>query len=219
MSDVKLVETEKGLTLCGDGMEVRGDFSKMLPRIQSGKVQGEMLVKAAKIKNATGLLTAVDATAGLGEDSILLAAAGFRVYMCEKDETIALLLEDALKRAKKDPKLSAIVGRMILIKGDSKEFLLNMEEKPDVVYLDPMFPERQKSALVKKKFQLLHNLEAPCTDGDELLNAAIASGPRKIVIKRPLKGEPLAGIKPDYTYEGKAIRYDCLTFARTESEK
>ena len=52
MSDVKLVETEKGLTLCGDGMEVRGDFSKMLPRIQSGKVQGEMLVKAAKIKNA-----------------------------------------------------------------------------------------------------------------------------------------------------------------------
>ena len=42
---------------------------------------------------------AVDATAGLGEDSLLLAAAGFEVTLCEADPVIAVLLEDALTRA------------------------------------------------------------------------------------------------------------------------
>lgn len=40
--------------------------------------------------------------------------------------------------------------------------------------------------------------------------AAIAASPRKIVIKRPLKGPYLADIKPDYSLVGKAIRYDCF---------
>ena len=40
--------------------------------------------------------------------------------------------------------------------------------------------------------------------------AAVSAGPRKIVIKRPLKGPFLAGRKPDYSITGKTIRYDCL---------
>ena len=71
-----------------------------------------------------------------------------------------------------------------------------------------------KSALVKKKFQLLHHLERPCEDEESLLQAAILARPRKIVIKRPLKGSFLAGRKPDYSLKGKAIRYDVLVFAR-----
>jgi 16S rRNA (guanine1516-N2)-methyltransferase len=63
---------------------------------------------------------------------------------------------------------------------------------------------------VKKKFQVLHQLEQPCTDETELLDAAVSAGPRKIVIKRPLKGPYLAGRKPDYSLKGKAIRYDCI---------
>ena len=61
-----------------------------------------------------------------------------------------------------------------------------------------------------KKFQLLHHLEAPCTDEEGLLRAAIACGPRKVVIKRPAKGPYLAGIKPSYSIDGKAVRYDCI---------
>ena len=73
-----------------------------------------------------------------------------------------------------------------------------------------MFPGRQKSGLVKKKAQLLQKLEKPCEDEEGLLQAAVSAGPRKIVIKRPLKGPFLAGRKPDYSITGKTIRYDCL---------
>ena len=84
----------------------------------------------------------------------------------------------------------------------------------DVIYLDPMFPERRKSAAVKKKFQLLHELERPCENEEELLKAAIDAHPSKIVIKRPVKGPYLAGIKPSHQFTGKAARYDCLVNLR-----
>ena len=102
---------------------------------------------------------------------------------------------------------------MVLHEGDSIAAMKNLNDIPDVILLDPMFPEKQKSALVKKKFQLLHHLESPCEDEEQLLQAAIDVHPRKIVIKRPLKGTFLAGRKPDYSLKGKTIRYDCLVFA------
>ena len=80
---------------------------------------------------------------------------------------------------------------------------------PDVVLLDPMFPERRKSAAVKKKLQLIQRLEQPCDDERGLMDAARTAGPRRIVVKRPAKGPWLAGEKPSYTVAGKAIRYDC----------
>ena len=148
------------------------------------------------------------------EDALLLAAAGFHVQLFEHDPVIAALLADGLARAAADPQLSPIVARMRLTSGDSVQALTARASmdvaKPDVVYLDPMFPARQKSAAVKKKFQLLHHLEAPCTDEEGLLRAAIACGPRKVVIKRPAKGPYLAGIKPSYSIDGKAVRYDCI---------
>ena len=88
------------------------------------------------------------------------------------------------------------------------------DESVDVVYLDPMFPGRTKSAAVKKKFQLLHRLEMPCQDEKSLLDAALGARPRKIVIKRPIKGPYLAGVKPSYELCGKAVRYDCIVIVR-----
>ena len=153
---------------------------------------------------------AIDATAGLGEDSLLLAAAGFRVHLFEYNPVIAALLLDAMERAQEVPELREPVSRMELHLGDSIEAMNRAEDSiggiPDLVLLDPMFPERQKSALVKKKFQLIHRLESSC--------AAIAAGPRKILIKRPLKGPWLAGRKPGYSISGKAVRYDCILLPR-----
>lgn len=205
---LSLIRTEAGLTLAGDELEVRGDFGKMIPRIK--KLQHETLVKAVKIKGIERSLSVIDATAGLGEDSIILAASGCNVRMYEYNPVIADLLEDALARAMEDPELSGIASRMTLVKGDSIESLKNLDEAPDVVLLDPMFPARQKSALVKKKFQLLQQLEVPCNDEKELLDAALAAKPFKVVIKRPAKGPYLAGVKPSYSIQGKAIRYDCI---------
>lgn len=207
---VFLLLDEKGLALTDGSMEYRGDFTSMLSRIKQGRLQGELLVKAAKIRRTDSKLIAVDATAGLGEDSLLLAASGFQVLLCESDPIIAALLRDSMERASQVPELSESISGMTLHECDSVDFLNNLEFTPDLVYLDPMFPERKKSGLIKKKFQLLHVLEAPCENGEELVRAAVAASPQKIVIKRPLKAESLAGIKPGYSIKGKSIRYDCI---------
>lgn len=212
---VELRETDAGLALVGDNMELRCDFEEMLPRIKPGRLQQELLVKAAKIKGAQSP-TAIDCTAGLGQDSFLLAAAGFTVRMFERDETIAALLEDGLTRASNNPMISSVAKRISLDHSDSLQYLESLaqssEQAPDVIYLDPMFPARQKSAAVKKKFQLLHVLEKPCDEAEEdaLIRAAFAAGSRKVVIKRPVRGGHLAGIKPSYSITGKAVRYDVL---------
>ena len=115
-----------------------------------------------------------------------------------------------MRRAAGVPELAEIVGRMRLFQEDSLSALPKLPSPPDVILLDPMFPERQKSALVKKKFQLLQRLELPCADEDELMKAAMAAHPRKVIIKRPLKGPYLTGRKPSYSLKGKSIRYDCV---------
>ena len=198
-----------GLALVGSGMVLRGDLTRMLPRLRPDRLGRELLVRAARMRGVEAP-TAVDATAGLGEDSLLLAAAGFRVTMFEKDPVIAALLRDSLERAAAVPELAGVVARMELVEGDSVEGLRSLRFSPDVVFLDPMFPGRTKSAAVKKKFQLLHRLERPCENEAELLEAALAAGPHKVVIKRPPKGPWLAGVKPSHSIAGKAVRYDVI---------
>ncbi len=219
--------TEAGLSLEGGGLKLLPDFSRMRSRVLRGKLQHEFLAKVSRIKNMGGQdrpLYAIDATAGLGDDSFILAAAGYHVLMFERDPVIAALLEDSLQRAAGDPELAQIAGRMQVVQGDSIEALRVLAEKrkaremPDLIYLDPMFPERRKSGLIGKKLQLLQKLERPCMEEGELLAAAFEVHPRRIVIKRPLKGPYLDGRKPHYSLEGKAIRYDCFTFAPDTGE-
>lgn len=200
----------EGVALHSDGQVLKGDFTRMLPRLKAGKLNGELLVRAARIKGSTGPLTAIDATAGLGEDSLLLAAAGFQVKLYERNPVVYELLHDAVRRAAEVPELAEIVARMQVIPGDSVQGMEQTETPPDVILLDPMFPARQKSALVKKKLQTIQKLELPCLDEEALIFAAMGAKPKKLIIKRPPKGPWLAGIKPDHSIEGKAVRYDCF---------
>lgn len=207
-----LLRTEAGLTLTDGRLSLMADFSPMERRVRQGTIGTELLVRAARLKTPPKdrAPTLLDATAGLGEDAFLLAAAGFVVSMYERNGQIAALLSDALDRAADIPCLLGTVSRMTLTSGDSIAAMKSLQTPPDVIYLDPMFPERKKSALVKKKFQLLQQLEMPCQDGEELLRAAIAAKPHKIVVKRPAKGPYLAGIRADYSLSGTSVRYDCL---------
>ena len=211
-----LQRSSEGLILTDGKLSLMADFVPLLPRLKQGVLGTELLVRAARLKKMQdgGKRPAlIDATAGLGEDSILLAAAGFSVKMYEQNPIIAALLEDALERGAAVPELAETVAHMALVKADSIQAMQHLEEPPDVIYLDPMFPERKKSARIKKKFQLLQQLELPCADEEELLRAAIAAHPHKIVIKRPAKGPYLAGIRANYSISGSSIRYDCLVFA------
>lgn len=215
MDGISLIETADGLTLTDGELSMTGDLMRMLPRLKPGRLREELLVKAARQKGIRPESQwVIDATAGLGEDGILLAAAGYRVTCFEYDPVIAALFRDSLERAAREPELQEIVSRMTLREENSISALHAMagaeEVKPDIVYLDPMFPERQKTGMIKKKFQLLQKLERPCGDEEALVRAAIGCGAKRLIIKRPLKGPALAGLKADFSVEGKAIRYDVI---------
>lgn len=230
---------EEGLSLRGGGLSLRGDFSGKISRLRHHNLTHEMLIKASRFKGrehgageesetgresraerecgeerpgmaarASGL-TAIDATAGMGEDSLLLAAAGFDVTLYEYDPVIAALLRDTLRRACRIFELSDIVKRMHPVEGDSIPALQELETAPDLILLDPMFPEKRRKSLSKEKLQLIQKLERPCPDETKLLDASLAAGAGRVVVKRPLKGPYLAGRKPDYSIKGKTIRYYC----------
>ncbi len=199
----------RGVSLSGFGLSYQGDFENMLHRVTNGRLQHEMLAKAVKTDQEN--LKAVDATAGMGEDSLLLAACGYQVTLYEQNPVIAILLKDALRRAKKNTVLKDIVSRMQLVEGDSIEHLNKRLDPVDVIYLDPMFPGRQKSGLINKKLQLIQKLEPPCSEETALFDAAMAAQPSKIIVKRPLKSPYLDERVPSYSLKGKAIRYDCYS--------
>lgn len=198
-----------GVSLSGFGLSYQGDFENMLHRVTNGRLQHEMLAKAVKTDQEN--LKAIDATAGMGEDSLLLAACGYQVTLYEQNPVIAILLKDALRRAKKNTVLKDIVSRMQLVEGDSIEHLNKRLDPVDVIYLDPMFPGRQKSGLINKKLQLIQKLEPPCSEETALFDAAMAAQPSKIIVKRPLKSPYLDERVPSYSLKGKAIRYDCYS--------
>ena len=205
--ELTVVFDAKGVSLTGYGLSYQGDFESMLHRVTNGRLQHEMLVRAAKT-NEEGL-KGIDATAGMGEDAFLLAAYGYNMTLYEQNTVVAVLLKDALRRAKRNPQLKDIANRMQLVEGDSVEQLANRVDEVDLIYLDPMFPGRQKSGLINKKLQLIQKLEPPCSEETALFDAAIHANPAKIIVKRPLKSPFLAGKNPTYELKGKAIRYDC----------
>lgn len=120
-------------------------------RRKFGGGRGQSIAKAVGLK-AGANPTVVDATAGLGRDAFVLASLGCQVTMLERHPVVAALLADGLQRAQQDSEIGGWMReRMSLRSGPALENLQQLGFTPDVVYLDPMFPHRQKSALVKKK--------------------------------------------------------------------
>ena len=167
-----------------------------------------MIAKAVGI--APGIRpTIIDATAGLGRDAFVLAELGCAMTLIERQPLIAALLEDGLQRASADPEVGPIVARMKLLLGNAIELLTAWnDEAPQVIYLDPMFPHRDKSALVKKEMRLFRPLAGDDDDAPALLDAALALATHRVVVKRPRKAPAIAGKPPGYTLEGKSSRFD-----------
>lgn len=130
----------------------------------------------------------IDATAGLGRDACVLAHLGCQVLMLERSPVMHALLADGLKRGRQQADLQAVMARMQLQQVDARQRLKEMAatgEHCDVVYLDPMFPPRDKSAKVKKDIALLHALLGSEDDLPSLLQAARAVARYRVVLKRP----------------------------------
>jgi 16S rRNA (guanine1516-N2)-methyltransferase len=171
----------------------------------------ELLLRAVGCKG-TVWPAVLDATGGLGRDSFLLAAAGCQVRIFEREPVLAALLADGLQRASLCPATAAIAARISLTVSNAMVVLQEMQNKgqrAEVIYLDPMFPERRKSALVKKEAQFLQLLAAPDSPEAEkkLLAAALAVSGR-VAVKRPVKASFLAGRQASHSLNGKTVRFD-----------
>lgn len=180
-------------------------------RVADNRARHEMVVKACGLLKATSPLQILDATAGLLRDACVLAAAGARVQVAERSPVIAELIEDGLKRAQGQAELADLLSRIAFRPGDSLLLLHAMaaaSEQVDVVYLDPMFPHRDKSALVKKEMRVFRAVVGEDADADALLAPARAVARKRVVVKRPKLAPWLAAAKPGLTLEGKSGRFD-----------
>lgn len=178
-------------------------------RRRFGGGRGQEIAKAVGLrKGATP--SVLDATAGLGRDAFVLASLGCAVTLIERSPVVAALLEDGLARASQDAEVAPIAARMQLLCGNAAALMAQMDEaaRPDVVYLDPMYPHRRKSALVKKEMRLFREVVGEDPDADALLPAALACARQRVVVKRPDYAEPMAGRMPTMSISTKNHRFD-----------
>ena len=156
--------------------------------------------------------TIIDATAGLGGDSFVMATLGCKVTMLERNTIVQQLLSDGLARADSsdDSDVQKIATRLRLVSKHAITYLENLEtdEYPQLIYLDPMFPQREKSALVKKEMRFFHDIVGKDEDSAELLEIALNRAIERVIVKRPIKAELLNSRKPDFDIRGKTVRYD-----------
>lgn len=206
----------EGLALAQGGTSrltpVRADFADpaLLHRLRHAGARSEDLARALGVGARRGLVV-VDATAGWGRDSAVLAALGCEVTMIERQPVVCLLLADALARAAAsgDARVRALAGRLRLLAGDARALLRGWSAAvPDAVLLDPMFPEREGSAAVRKQMRLFHGLVGDDADAGELLAAALALARHRVVVKRPRRAPPLPGPRPTHAIEGRSTRFD-----------
>lgn len=212
------------LWLDGMGLSIRQTGRNAMGPVQCEFVTGEArhrrlygggksqsIAKAVGIKDKIRPLV-VDLTAGLGGDACALAGLGCKVVMTERHPVVAALLEDGLARGmmSADSGDRDLIARMSLVKMAAAEWLdtLADEQRPDVIYLDPMFPERRKSAKVNKNMQVFHQLVGDDPDADSLLPLALEKARYRVVVKRPSHAPFLNNRKPGLSMEGKAVRFD-----------
>lgn len=216
---------EEGLALrvALDGREhlLRVDFLRgtMGYRLRKGGGRGEAVARAIGLKKSA-TPSVLDATAGLGRDAFLFAWLGCPVLAVERQPEIHALLADALARAEADAEVAEkLCGRLRLVHGDAIAVLEQLasgpeEARPEVVYLDPMHPERRSAGTVRKEMRIFRSLVGEDLDAERLFEAALRVAGRRVVVKRPRKGEPLGGKAPTHALEGKSTRYDIYLTAR-----
>ncbi|MEB3754549.1 class I SAM-dependent methyltransferase [Acinetobacter sp. MD2(2019)] len=215
--EMALVLDQEGLSLSAQGMKMQPNWLAEIPRLKRATLKTEMLARACQCNEKPKLL---DATAGLGHDTLLMARFGANVTLVERHPVLFALLEDNHRRAMQDTYLAPIVANIHLIHADSAQYLQHLQQQQtdfDVVYLDPMFPQRdqnqnaiKKQAQVKKQMQLLHMLlpeHGEMDLGDHLLELAKAIT-KKVIVKRPRHAVYLNNAAPQHQWLGDACRFD-----------
>ena len=193
-------------------------------RLLRGGRQKEPVARAVMNGLEDGALV-FDATAGLGRESMILAHAGAKVVSFERQLPIWIILNDALKRAQGSrffpftlPVLSpigTIKDYSLALAGTDNHSLTLANDlnnaRPEVIYYDPMFPERENSAQVKKDMFVFQQVIGEDKDIIEFLELALELAVKRVVLKRPSYAPPLAvaGLERSYFVDGGQCRFDC----------
>jgi 16S rRNA (guanine1516-N2)-methyltransferase len=176
-------------------------------RYQRRNHRGKSELIARALGSQRGTTQVFDATLGLAEDAVFMTQLGFHVSGCERSPWVYLLLKDAERRAKmKKPDFSLEVQL-----GSAQEIFAEMQmnpsRRPPMIYIDPMFPEKKKTALPRKEMQIFRDIVGEDDDAQELLMSALRTATEGVVVKRPLKATVL-GSRPSHSFKGKTVRYD-----------
>jgi len=181
---------------------------KLRHRRLYGGGKKQLLARACGLKGSKKP-TIIDATAGLGRDAFVLASLGCPVLMLERSAIIAALLQDGLERLNSVTcATQAISLRLEHVEACTFLSQLTPNERPDVIFLDPMHPMRQKSALVKKEMRIIRDLVGADLDAEKLLSHALQVATQRVVLKLPRNANTLPGSKPSLSYQGKSTRFD-----------
>jgi 16S rRNA (guanine1516-N2)-methyltransferase len=206
----------QGLALRQAGAGVPGpvqvDFvsGALAHRRRFGGGRGQPLARAVGMK--PGFNPRIfDATAGLGRDGFVLAGLGSQVTLCERSAVMAALLDDGLERAALNTEIGGwLKRRMRLLFADATSVMCALDDcdRPDVVYLDPMYPAGKPQVLARKGMRALQQIIGGDPDAGDLLTGALRSATRRVVVKRPKRAGWLAGRKPAAAIQSKKTRYD-----------
>lgn len=188
----------------------------MAHRKKFGGGRGQAIARAMGLKSGR-TPSVLDVTAGLAGDSYVLATLGCPVTMIERSPVNAALIRDALERASLNEDFQTILQQGFeLIEQDANQYMCEQMQSSaqahDVVYIDPMYPHRKKSALVKKDMQMLHKLLAQDPDNQannqQLLENAMRYARKRVVVKRPTGAPALDNRKVSTSVSSKNTRYD-----------
>ena len=139
--------------------------------------------------------------------------------MIERSAVLSCLIENAIERADLSENFHTLLEQgFSLIHDDANNYMarqIDSENKaPDVIYIDPMYPERKKSALVKKDMQILQRLHGEDDNADTLLNNALALAKKRVVVKRPIHAQIVNEKIPNTCIKSKKTRYDIYTIEK-----
>jgi len=218
----------EGLTVLPDDGKAFGaitvDLSSasILRRVQQGR--GGLLAKAVLPAAGQPMPLVWDVTGGLGRDAMTLALLGCEVVAFERNPFVGMLLLDARGRALKEGGAVAEAAARLQIRIEDARHALgdasSIEEAPDVIYIDPMFPEGKKSsksngkgkAAVKKDAMLLRMLVGEGADpvqDEELFTLSMPVAKSRVVVKRSLRAPAIVeSPPPQASFLGKSVRID-----------
>ncbi len=192
-------------SLCVDFREGSADY-----RRQHGGGRKQAIARAVGLKHNWNP-SVLDLTGGLGRDAFVLCGLGCDMTLIERSPAVALLLEDGIARARQDEWIGEMMrDRFRLEHTEARQYLasLDQDHRPDVIYLDPMYPARRKNAAIKKEMRLIKLLVGEDPDADSLLVPALQAANKRVVVKRPDYAPFLAERKPDIEITSKSHRFD-----------